>query len=647
MSAQPTRVYPSRLTVPAAALGPEDSYPHLGAIRELPMPRLDPAMPEGMRDRMARGRLETALPYGRFGDYDRDTPPRTLATVELTNDQLTAIVLPGLGGRVWSLVDHGSGRELLHRNPVLRFANFGLTGAWFAGGIEWNLGSTGHTCLSTRPVHAAVLRLPDGDVLRLWEWERTRDLVLQVDLTLDGRRLVASIRVLNPDPEEKPLYYWTNAAVPETPGTRVLCPANHAWRTSYDGSMDRVAIPFPDPDGTDASRPRTSAHAADYFYDVADREGRLIAAIEPDGAGFLQTSTSRLTGRKLFLWGDGPGGTHWQEWLSGHGRRYCEIQAGACPTQLEHDRLPGGATTSWTETFGPVALDPDVVAGDYDDACLAVQSAGRRMESAADLERRHQRWLAELADRAPDERLATGSGWGFAEVLLRDGRWSSGEALPFAEVDDASAVAVALVRDERAERLDALGPRLTVPPVSDRWLTLLREREPHWWITQAMAINEHLRGRHDAAGELYDQTMRGRPSAVAQRGLALLARARGRDRDAVDHYAEARRLDPGSRTLATELLGLLLSLGRPGECLAVEERLPAAVRRHGRTRLLRARALTDLGRAADATAMMEDLEVPDLAEGARDLDELWERLHPGQPMPPGLDFRMVCEEGAR
>ena len=106
----------------------------------------------------------------------------------LDNGVLRATVLPTLGGRVWSLHDDARGRELLFRNPVLQFANFGLTNAWFAGGIEWNLGSTGHTTLSCRPMHAAVVAGPDGDVLRLWEWERTRDLVLQVDLSLPRGR---------------------------------------------------------------------------------------------------------------------------------------------------------------------------------------------------------------------------------------------------------------------------------------------------------------------------------------------------------------------------------------------------------------------------------------------------------------------------
>ncbi|MGP3952569.1 hypothetical protein [Streptomyces sp. 7N604] len=34
------------------------------------------------------------------------------------------------------------------RNPVFQPASFALNGAWFSGGIEWNIGATGHTTLS-------------------------------------------------------------------------------------------------------------------------------------------------------------------------------------------------------------------------------------------------------------------------------------------------------------------------------------------------------------------------------------------------------------------------------------------------------------------------------------------------------------------
>ena len=166
------RIRRTVVTLPSATLGPASPLPRFTRLRELPFPDLDPGVPPDMLERMVYGRLESPLPYPVQEDYDRATHEVELPAYVLENEVLRATVLPTLGGRVWSLHDKTRERELLFRSPRMYFANFGLTDAWFAGGIEWNLGSTGHTTLSCRPVHAAVVAGPTGDVLRLWEWER-------------------------------------------------------------------------------------------------------------------------------------------------------------------------------------------------------------------------------------------------------------------------------------------------------------------------------------------------------------------------------------------------------------------------------------------------------------------------------------------
>src|SRR5690606_12385657 len=105
--------------------------------------------------------------------YGRRRDPARIDTLMIENDRLRATVLPGLGGRIASLVHRPTGRELLYRNPVLQPANFALNGAWFSGGIEWNIGATGHTTLSCSPVRAAVVPAPVvGRMLRLVALDR-------------------------------------------------------------------------------------------------------------------------------------------------------------------------------------------------------------------------------------------------------------------------------------------------------------------------------------------------------------------------------------------------------------------------------------------------------------------------------------------
>jgi hypothetical protein len=629
------------LVVTGSLPGTASLLPALTPVRGLSTTRVSDEAPPDMMERVLRGRILSPLPYGVLSEYDREDRTVQLPAIELGNGRVRALVLPSLGGRVWSLADEVSGRELVHRNPRLRWANFGLTDAWFAGGIEWNLGSTGHSTTSNLPVHAAILDTPLGSVVRLWEWERTRDLVLQIDLWLSGARLMASTRVLNPDPEPKPLYYWTNIAVPETPGTRVLVPADTAWRTDYAGVLERVTVPFPDGQ-VDVSVPSASRYAADYFYEVGDQEGRLVTAVEPDGRGISQTSTAALRGRKLFLWGHGPGGLHWQDWLGMRGTRYLEIQAGVCPTQLEHDLLDGYASRTWTEAFAPLELDPSVVAADYGAAARAARDAVHAVTPPAWLAVQHDRWLREVADLTPGELVNTGSGWGRTELALRQAPQLRGT--PFPEVADESLPLLRFVESNDPTALDQMDPaRPALPVVSDRWTARLSDAvergagEAAWWAHYALGTARHLRGDLDGAHAAYRRSAELHPTAVTLRGEAVLA---GDAMARNELYQRACSLAPDDRRLAVERLVALRDAGRPDEVVAAVAALPEAVREHGRTQMLLAEALAALGQDAAALEVLQGLEVPDLAEGDRSLAEVWQRLRPGIPVPRHLDFRM-------
>ena len=141
----------THVSLRAAELGPHSPLPAFVGLQRLPDASSSPRLPADMRERIAYGRLPNPLPYAVQNGYTRDLAPRDLAAVRLANDRLEAYVVPDLGGRVWSLRDRRSGRDLVFANPRLQFANFALTDAWCAGGIEWNLGSTGHSATTSRP----------------------------------------------------------------------------------------------------------------------------------------------------------------------------------------------------------------------------------------------------------------------------------------------------------------------------------------------------------------------------------------------------------------------------------------------------------------------------------------------------------------
>jgi hypothetical protein len=695
--------------MPGAPVGPPNPLPPLGAADDEHEVADTAGLPADMAWQVGYGRLATVLPCARLDSYTRERAPMDFDALVLDNGRLRATVLPGLGGRLISLVrtgPDGAERELLYRNPVFQPANFALNGAWFSGGIEWNIGSTGHTTLSVAPVHAASVPGPDGTpMLRLWEWERTRDLPFQVDLWLpEGSDfLYVGARMRNPHDHEVPAYWWTNIAVPEERGSRVLAPADEAWNFGYTHELRRVPIPVWD--GADRTYPLHTAHATDYFYETDPAERHWVASLDERGTGLAQASTARLRGRKLFLWGDGSGCRHWQDWLtdprmSPYGG-YIEIQAGLVRTQLEHLPLPGGEEFTWLEAYGELSADPARVhAADWATARGAAGSALEAALPSASVEAAYARWLT-VADAPPTESLAVGSGWGALEIA-RAGYALPGTPYAPSTLGDEQRPWLTLLREGTFPEADP-----TTPPgstlVSAPWLDLL-DQAPSTWLTEYhRGVARWSQGDTEGAVTSWKRSLSLADSPWSHRNLAFADSLESRHPEAASHLLPALRqvlaratdapppstapptpaarphtpttTSPGGgvapppsplstavRALARETLDSLLNAGRADDCLHVLAELPAEIVARGRFRLIEVRARTAVGDVAGARAIFDaGFEVEDLHEGDEDVHDAWwalaeleaGRAHPGLrgrelrdrarrdfPLPPRYDLHM-------
>ncbi|WP_327091500.1 DUF5107 domain-containing protein [Nonomuraea sp. NBC_01738] len=385
-----------------------------------------------MTAQIGYGQPRTLLPYTMQDGYSRARRERDLPVVVLENDHLTATFLPSYGGRLWSLVHRGTGRELLHRNPMLQPANLALRDAWLAGGVEWNLGATGHWPLTCEPLHAVSALRDDGTpMLRMYEYERMRGLLVVIDawLPAGSELLFVRVSIHNQSQAEVPVYWWSNIAVPEARDIRVVAPAAQAHHFDYTAKLHLVD--FPELGGVDRSYPARVATAADYFFEIPAGERRWVAALDREGAGLVQVSTERLRGRKLFHWGTGAGGSRWQEWLSGPGSTYLEIQAGLARTQLEHVPMPAATTWTWAEAYGLLQADPARVHGPWPEARAAAGEALAALVSPEALERAAAEPVVTAVTR-----LEYGSGWPALEAAAGTLREPAG--LPYGETGSRS-----------------------------------------------------------------------------------------------------------------------------------------------------------------------------------------------------------------
>ena len=658
--------------MPAAGLGPENALPPLRAVRELHALANAPGIPGEMLRNMAYGHLPNVMPYAMQDGYTRRRQRREFRVAVLENEWLRATFLLELGGRLWSLVHKPSGRELLDVNPVFQPANLALRNAWFSGGVEWNIGAMGHSPFTCSPLFAARVHRQDGTpVLRLYEWERMRQVPFQIDAYLPAGSpvLFVRVRIVNPHDREIPMYWWSNMAVPETPGTRVVVPADSAYRFDYTGGIEVIGVP--NATGTDITYATHLRRSADFFFHIPDGRRRWISALDGAGKGLVQVSTASLKGRKLFVWGMGRGGRTWQAFLAEPGHAYLEIQAGLARTQMEHVPMPPRTAWSWLEAYGLLEAAPAAVHGaDWAQAQQAAEDALERLLPRAALEAEFERG-AGLADRPPLELLQRGSGWGALERLRRA---VSGES-PFCSAglvfDDESLGAeqapwLALLQDGAM-----LASEPDVEPrgfmVQQEWRARLEGaldagRGTNWLAWYHLGVMRYYAGERGGARQAWERSLAEARTVWAVRNLAVLAWEEKRLDDAAALYVAACRMRPSLLPLAVECGRALLEAGRPRDWLDLLAGPLSSLCTVGRMRLLEGQAALAAGDFETVERILAERPiVADLREGEASLSELWFAFHEQRlsvaegwpvdgvlrarvrqefPLPREMDFRM-------
>lgn len=132
-----TSLVVTTIELPTAPLGPSSPLPMLDPIVSIGHIASD--VPDEIAIRARAGAPPTLLPYLAQDVYGRDLSPQSHRVAVLENDALRATVALDLGGRLLSLHDLATDRELVYVNPAVQPANLALRNAWFSGGVEWNM----------------------------------------------------------------------------------------------------------------------------------------------------------------------------------------------------------------------------------------------------------------------------------------------------------------------------------------------------------------------------------------------------------------------------------------------------------------------------------------------------------------------------
>ena len=594
------------------------------------------------------GMVDGALPYKVQDNYGRELHDSEQTVAVLENDYLRATFFPELGGKLHSLFDKIAGKELLFSNSVLRPCHLAVRNAWMSGGVEWNCGYVGHHAFTCDRMHTAKTKLDDGTpVLRFYQYERIRSVVYQMDFFLPegSKMLFVRTRIVNPSFEVVPMYWWSNIATPDVEGNRVIVPATTTF-TARDSHPVKIALP--EYNKIDITYPARNPIANDYFWNIPEDERKFICQVDKEGYGLVQTSTKRLRGRKLFIWGASKGGDRWKNFLTADGESgsYNEIQAGLAQTQYECLPMPPNTAWEWVEAYGAIHTDPKKAHGTWDEARREGAERLNEIITAEALEKL-LRDTKKMAKSKADEVILRADGWGALEQKRREicGETPMCEHLDFGQISDEQAPWLSLIENGTLGDHDP-----TKPPISymyqKEWtramMSAVKDKdESNWfaWLQLGLcAISEKDCERAEA---MLDRSLALKRSPWALYALAIIYRNRDERQREVQYMIEALAMRPGDVSLAKAALRSLRHNKRFADLMGAYRSLPDAVQKDPRCTLYYAFALLECGDIEGAEAILYrdgGFILPDIREGETITLDLWIEIQKKKAQRDGTFF---------
>jgi len=322
------RVWQGSIEIPTYLLGAEDANP-----------------PFALADR------RRVYPYTMLDELTDRLETKSYKAVFLENEYLKAIVLPEMGGHLYSLYDKVNKHEVFYRNNVVKYGLVALRGAWVSGGIEFNF-PDGHSAVTVSPVAFTTFQNPDGSgTVVVGDVDQVTEMHWEVALTLRPRqaRLEQQVTLFNDTPLANLYWFWTNAAVPASEDMQFIYPMREAYP-----HVKGVVWSYPGHDGVDYSWYKDVHQPTSLFGRHVHRDF-FGAYYHKSDYGVVHVPDFReVPGKKSWTWGVGDDGLVWTDLLTDRDGPYNEIQAGRYETQLNYEFIAPRRVESFTEFWFPV-----------------------------------------------------------------------------------------------------------------------------------------------------------------------------------------------------------------------------------------------------------------------------------------------------
>jgi tetratricopeptide (TPR) repeat protein len=316
-------------------------------------------------------------PYTLLDDIETKKKAKDYHTLILENQYLVVTILTDLGGRVYSVFDKLTNREVFYKNSVVRFAPLAIRGAFFSGGVEFSF-PVAHAPTTCDKVNWDMKENLDGSAtISIGGLEHISRLRWMISLTLypDRCALAQDVYLHNSGTIPGRYHYWTNASLDANDGTEFVYPLHRARSYEFAGSSSwpysrlDLIVNNPGLPGMEGV-PMWPANRLQVPVNFRWQKN-MLAQVSIFGrnvrwdyfgawqhrtnTGYAHIAKSKdVSGMKLWSWGNAPVGVVNQTSLTDDGSVYAETQCGAMETQLDFAFLRPSETRTWREWWLPL-----------------------------------------------------------------------------------------------------------------------------------------------------------------------------------------------------------------------------------------------------------------------------------------------------
>ncbi|MGZ3750702.1 MAG: DUF5107 domain-containing protein, partial [Mucilaginibacter sp.] len=303
-------------------------------------------------------------PYFRYDGFTDKPVQKQWKVVELENGYLKLMILPEIGGKIWSAIEKSTGKAFIYDNHVVKFRDIAMRGPWTSGGIEPNYGIIGHTPNSVTPVDYLTRKNDDGSVsciISVLDLLTRTTWTMEINLPKDKAYFTTKSFWYNSTVTEEPYYHWMNTGIKAKGNLHYIFPG-----TNYLGHEgEHGDWPINKQNGKDVSYYENNNFGGYKSYHVFGKYTDFFGAYwNDDDFGMARyAGHDDKAGKKIWIWGLSQQGMIWEKLLTDTDGQYSEIQSGrlfnqtadkSTFTPFKHKSFAPGTADAWTEYWYPV-----------------------------------------------------------------------------------------------------------------------------------------------------------------------------------------------------------------------------------------------------------------------------------------------------